>query len=393
MKIAILSTSYFPESNGASIRTNGIAEGLRAYGYEIIIIVPGKRYSEEKIEYGKVYRIPVKKSRYAAIKEKVTKVHVARKKAFEKYGIPILRKESVDIVHTRQPLDLFLVGKKAKEKLHILWVTEAHKLLSITDYENKKIPRVLFRWLQKREVSILNESDLVVTMTSSGKQTLQKSGVRKPIIAVANATSIKIGKKQEHHFPFNDKYQYILYAGSIREVEAIGELLYCFQKIHNEMPSTRLMIIGDGVTGKLLSSASRLGIKEVVFFLGEMPFKEMAYYYQHATLFMHYRPKLTYHEDIIGLKFYDAIKCLLPLAVSNVGELGRLVKEKKIGAVFQADNREACVQAVIALLRDKKARQTAIRNMMQLRKQITWKKSCQNLDKVYKKMGSYLRAG
>ena len=388
MNIAILSTTYFPKSNGASIRTDGIARGLYCYGNHIGIIVPGAFYSEEQLPHCKIYRIPIRSSRLASFLERFTKRHFVREHAFRRYVFAILAKEKIDLIHTRQTFDLFILGKEIKQKFGIPWVAEAHKLLSVTDYENKKIPRLFFNYLRKKEINLLNASDLVVTMTESGKKTLEGQGVKKPIIPISNATNITIRKNKDKSFQFEKKYSYLLYAGSIRDVEAVDELIYCFQQVHHQLPLTRLLIIGNGETKKLKILASDLGISDVIYFLDEIPYESMGYYYSHATLFVHYRPQLTYHQNIIGLKFYDAIRCGLPLVVSNVGELGIFVKQRHIGLTFSAGNRRACCDAIIRLLMEKKLYLRTKSNLKKLRNYFTWKRVCKPLHSMYRALVS-----
>ncbi|HLC72621.1 MAG TPA: glycosyltransferase [Candidatus Nanoarchaeia archaeon] len=387
MKVAILTTAYFPESSGASIRTEGIAEGLKSWGHKVVIIVPGKSYAKEQGKNATVYHIPIKKSRIANLLEKYTKYNKARYKALLKYVPSIIRQENINMIHTRQPFDLFEVGKAMQQKLNIPWVTEAHKLLSITDYENKLISKRRYNVLLRKEIKLLNESNLVVTMTHAGKETLERKGVKTRIIPVENSTSIQHSRAKG--FTFEKKYEHLLYAGAIREVEAVDEILRCFQVVHKRRPNTRLLILGKGNVHNLMKLAKELGIEKAVLFLGEIPFSEIGYFYKNAKIFLHSRPDITYHKDIVGLKFYDAIKCGLPLVVSDIGKLGKWVNEKKIGLTFSSGHQEKFFQAVETLLTDKKLYQKIKKNIAAVGKELSWKNTCRELSQVYSKMQKY----
>jgi len=186
MKIALLTTSYFPEYNGASIRVDGLAEGLQANGHEVVIIAPGKAFTRKESSHCTVYSVPVQKHYWSNALETLTKFHVQRYRSFLSHVCSIIEREGLDVIHTRQPLDLFFVGKHCKERYGTIWVVEVHKLLSVTDYENGTIGRFRRNRLLHLERRLINSSDLVVTMTASGKQTLTQFGVTAPIIEIAN---------------------------------------------------------------------------------------------------------------------------------------------------------------------------------------------------------------
>lgn len=372
MNIAILTTTYFPESNGASIRTDGLAFGLHEWGHHVFIFAPGKQYSHEKLSYADIYRIPVKKNFFANFCERFTKFNRGRYRAFKNSLFPLLAKERIDIVHTRQPLDLFMIGKEAKQQ-QMIWTTEAHKFLSKTDYENNLISFRRYTQSLAKERELLNQSDLVVTMTPSGKKTLQEAGITTEIIPIHNAT--KINPAAEGNFSFDNHYSYLLYAGTIREVEAVDEIIrICYQL--NKTLLVKLLILGQGKSHHLRALAKQLGIEQHIYFLGEIPFDRIGYFYKHATLFIQPRPDITYHRDIIGLKCYDALACGLPLVVSDVGELGDLVKRRKIGITFPAGNYDQCAQSIKKILSHTRAYSLLRKNATRIGKTLTWKNAC-----------------
>ncbi|MBI1972595.1 glycosyltransferase [Candidatus Woesearchaeota archaeon] len=377
MKIALLTASYFPEYNGASIRIDGIAQGLSALGHQVYIFVPGIKLSREIADYAVVWRIPVFYSSFSTFFEKFTKFHLTRFFAFFKHLRYIIKKEGIDLIHTRQPLDFFLLGYFLRKKVH--WAVEVHKFLGVSDYENGSIGVLRKNFLLFFERFFMNASDVVVTMTTSGKSTLQQYGITSPIIVVSNASSLA-RRRVSSPFP---RHNYLLYAGNLRDVEGIDQLLRSFAIIHKELPNISCVIIGGGDVKKWQEYAKKLHLENSVIFLGEIPYQSLLPYYQHALLFVHPRKNVTYHKDIIGLKFYDALRVGLPFVTSDVGEMGDLIKKYSVGVVTRPEDDVDFAQKIITLLHKPQLLSRLKKNALHYSRLFSWKQSCICLSKSY----------
>lgn len=377
MNIALFTTSYFPECNGASIRTHGIARGLFAAGHQVYILVPGNKLARETTDYAVVWRIPVSSSFFSTVFEKFTKFHPTRFFSFFKHLRYIIRKEHIDLLHTRQPLDFFLLGFLFRNVLP--WTVEVHKFQSISDYENGAIGLFRKNLLLRIERFFMNASRMVVTMTASGKSTLQRYGITRPIIIVPNASSLT---HRRFISPFSRR-RYLLYAGNLRDAEGIDHLLHSFAVIHRVLPDISCVILGGGDVKKWQHYAQKLGLGDSVFFFGEIPFHQIPSYYQHALLFVHPRKNVTYHRDIIGLKFYDALRAGLPIVTSEIGEMSALIKKYRVGVVTRLGDDADFARKVISLLRHPKNISQFKKNARRSSFLFSWEQSCRSLSKAY----------
>lgn len=377
MKIALLTASYFPEYNGASIRTDGLAHGLHALGHQVYVLVPGKRLAREVTDHAIIWRIPVSHSFFSAIFEKFTKFHPSRFFAFYKHLNDIIRKEGIELLHTRQPLDFFLLGYLFRNKMP--WAVEVHKFQSISDYENGVIGALRKHLLLFLERFFMNASDVVVTMTASGKSTLQHYGITRPLVVVPNASSL-IDRRVTSPFPGK---KYVLYAGNLRDVEGIDQLLRSFALVHEELPNISCVLIGGGELKKWQAYAKKLHLERSVSFLGEIFYQKLLPYYHHALLFVHPRKNVTYHKDIIGLKFYDALRAGLPVVTSDVGEMGALIKKYRIGVVTHPEDDVDFAQQIITLLRHPRDLSRLKKNALHFSRLFSWKQSCVPLSTSY----------
>ena len=380
MKIALLTASYFPEYNGVSIRTEGIARGLSALGHHVYILVPGMKLAREITDYAVVWRIPVSHSLFSTIFEKFTKFHPSRFFAFFKHLHHIIQKEGINLVHTRQPLDFFLLGYFFRKKMP--WAVEVHKFLSVSDYENGVIGALRKNLLLFFERFFMNVSDVVVTMTASGKSTLQQHGITRPIIVVPNASSLT-RRRVSSPFP---RRGYLLYVGNLRDVEGIDHLLRSFALIHKKLPDISCVVIGGGDVKKWQAYTKKLHLENSVPFLGEIPYQNLLPYYQHALLFVYPRKNVTYHKDIIGLKFYDALRVGLPFVTSDVGEMGALIKKHRVGVVTRPGDDVDFAQNIIALLRQPQLLSRLKKNALRSSRLFSWKRSCIHLSTSYQRL-------
>ena len=100
-------------------------------------------------------------------------------------------------------------------------------------------------------------------------------------------------------------------------------------------------------------------------------------------IFAHARPAVTYHKDIIGLKFYDALRCGMPLVVSDVGEFGMWVRKKKLGLLFPAGNTKLFASAIVRLLQDRCLYFAIRRNIKRIGRNLLWSRTCKQLNDQY----------
>ncbi len=388
MKIAILAASFFPDYNGGAVRVDGLAFALHRLGHEVVIIVPGKDEVErEQYEHGVIYRIPYKKNVVSNIIEKYVKFNVVRWRSYHKYIFNILRDEKVDVVHCRQPFEFYYLGILAKRKLDIRVVFECHRLLSSTEYQLGNYPFLFYKVMHLFEKKLVNKSDAVIVLTMTGMKTLRQEGILNKIVIVPNATRLMMSKHGYLKVRMKKDVKMLLYAGTLRETEGLDILIKAFGIIVRRVENVKLVIIGDGSEKKYLQElAKQYGVKKDIIFLNQIPFNEIAPYYNRAFVFVHPRRGIPYHESFIGLKIYDAIATQLPIVTSAVGELGEMVQEKKIGILTKPDDSEDFAKNVVKIIEDRKLYKSIKTSIAQVAKKNTWENAGKILQDLYRSL-------
>jgi 1,2-diacylglycerol 3-alpha-glucosyltransferase len=380
MNILLFTTSYFPEYNGASLRVEGLCKGISQLGHRLVVIAPGKTFRKDIHRYSTVYYIPVPKNKIFFYLESFTKFNLSRYRAFKKYLPMILQQERIDVIHTRQPLDFFSLGARIKKRLGLRWITEAHKLLSQTDYENKQLSYPVYKIVSWFEKHFINKSDGVVALTKTGAGYLSTMGIVVPTIYVENSFHTILPKPKLSDM----KHKTLVYVGNIRETEGLDTLLAAFKEILFHYPDVRLCLVGGGKRYSLECKAKALGIMHRVSFIGEVTHDKALDYLSHAYLFVFPRKNVTYHHNIIGLKIYDALAAHLPIITGNIGELADFIQYHKVGLLSRIDDPHDFAKQVIKVLEDSKLYMKMRKNIVKVQKKHTWKKNCKSLAKLYR---------
>ena len=94
----------------------------------------------------------------------------------------------------------------------------------------------------------------------------------------------QVGKLREH-YELTGK-QVILFVGAFTEAKRIDRLLRVFAEIHESVPDTRLMLVGDGQSGDALrAQVSQLAIEDKVIFTGAVV-EHVSDYYELGDVFV-----------------------------------------------------------------------------------------------------------
>ncbi len=148
----------------------------------------------------------------------------------------------------------------------------------------------------------------------------------------------------------------ILFAGRLVPLKNLPLLIDVYEEVRREIPESRLLVAGDGpLRSDLLRAAARARIpvgrsgrgKAGLIHAGEIPHDEMPGCYASSDLLV-----LTSRNESFSLVALEAMACGVAVVVPAVGYLPRLVQEGESGLLYPAGNRDACVDAVLRLLRD-----------------------------------------
>ncbi len=137
--------------------------------------------------------------------------------------------------------------------------------------------------------------------------------------------------------------KFFLYLGRIEKSKGVFDLLRAFAMLKQDIWDYRLLYIGEGsATAKLEKEIERLKVRGKVHLLGRAPIEEVINYLQRARAIV-----MPTHSDSIPLVFGEALQTATPMVVTNVGDLGTLVRDNKLGYVVQKKSIKALNDALV----------------------------------------------
>lgn len=140
-----------------------------------------------------------------------------------------------------------------------------------------------------------------------------------------------------------------LYAGRLSWEKGLDSLLAAFKLVLNQIPDSKLVLVGSGPLQAHLESRSlKLGIDEHVEFTGSMSIDLLAVEYAKATCFV-----LPSISEPWGLVINEALSYGCPVVVSNVcGCVPELVVENVTGFQFEVGNVSQLADCMISAKRN-----------------------------------------
>ncbi|MCP9836379.1 glycosyltransferase family 4 protein [Cyanobium sp. N.Huapi 1H5] len=129
----------------------------------------------------------------------------------------------------------------------------------------------------------------------------------------------------------------------------VGDLITAFQSVHDQLPSARLMVIGDGPEhGVLRELVERLGLGAVVQLLGALPDDgAVREWYRRSAVFC-----LPSIQEGFGIVFLEAMASGLPVVSTTATAIPEVVPHGKAGLLVPPRDPAALAEAILKLLTD-----------------------------------------
>lgn len=140
--------------------------------------------------------------------------------------------------------------------------------------------------------------------------------------------------------------KFFLYLGRIEKSKGVFDLLKAFSKIKQDIWDYRLLYIGDGAAlPKLKKQVAKMKLRGKVHVLGRVPVEEIVDYLQRTRALI-----IPTHSDSIPLVFGEALQTATPMIVTEVGDLGTLVRDNKLGIVVPRKSTDHLTDAMVRMI-------------------------------------------
>jgi len=340
MKIAIVTDSYIPTTDGVVTAVVTIKKELEERGHDVTVIAPDP--GEEHREDGTIY--------FRAISFK----------KYKGYYLPIFRSNKIDVIRHLNPdiIHIFgvtlmaLKGLIASRTLKIpavtTYVTSVGEV--INDYSPIKLPYEIMDklvWIYLR--NFLKRPNALVVPTPPIAAELTERGVRpKRLETIHIGIDIeRFRRNEEERIRIREKHS----LGSKRVLICAGRLsaeknhLLLIRSMASMDKDVVLLIVGKGpMDAELKQLTKELSLEDRVIFTGFVPDEELVSYYSAADVTVSCSKFETQ-----GLTTLEAMACGLPAACADARAFSDTIVDGLNGYKFESTE-EDCVRAMNACL-------------------------------------------
>ncbi len=339
MHIGLFSDAYLPEISGVTTTVNWLKEELERLGHVVYVYAPHYAGVEDE---PRVFRFRSGTFAFHKASRVAIPFNLAASKSFK----------SLDILHSHSPFSLGLVAIGASMRHHIPHVHTYHTHLMEDRYY---LPRP-FRPREQEAAKIIsafcNRCTLITAPSTPIKEELLSYGVRRPITVFPFGVKLSLFKqpptwdaRSELNIPEDAKV--LLYAGRLAMEKNLPFLIRTYEQIHKQIPSSVLVLAGDGPLRALTEQQVReMDIANSVRFAGFLDHPRLVDLYKASDLFV-----FASKTETQGLVLAEAMAGGTPAVA--VGALGVLdVVQDGVNGILVPEDEEVFIEQVVSLMGD-----------------------------------------
>jgi len=367
MKIALVSPYDFAYPGGVTNHISSLYYYLSQMGHDVKVIAPASKvvstFGDRFIPLGRPRSIPASGS-------------IARVTISIRLGPAIkavLASENFDIVHLHEPfMPMLCTTVLHLSKTKMVGTFHAFAGKPAYNFGKPLTIRLLRKWFQKLDGKI---------------------AVSKPAMEFANKhltghyDIIPNGVDLKHFSPdvppideFCDGKLNILFTGRLEKRKGVNYLLKAYQRVKEEIPDARLIIVGPGtrLRNKYEKHVRKNGLKDVVF-TGHVSYEDLPRYYKTADVFC---APATGSESF-GIILLEAMAIGKPIVASNIDGYARLITPGAEGLLVPPRDEKMLAQALVSLLTNESLRQEMGARGILKAKEYDWKVLAQRIVDYY----------
>jgi glycosyltransferase involved in cell wall biosynthesis len=356
-RVCFISPEYLPLSGGTGAYVYYLSKELMKNGYFVYIVSGSNQSKDVKINnqhsifFLKTPKTPIVKSFLFA-------ASCARKLNSVRDSI------QVDIAHANLPLvPNFAVppnfGKTLVSTVHSTWKGEAEAIrgeLYSRLNSNEKF-MVSFNWfLRIFEEKMLKRSNRLIAVSDFTRRELQKYYKIKEnkIRVIHNGVDVNKFKPAENkrkikmELGFNPDDLAILSVGRLYARKGLFTLIESMPAVVKRFRNAKFIISGKGQSNemkKLVTHATKLGVKDNIIFTGYYPDSKLPKLYQAADVFAF----STFYEHH-PFAVLEALSSRLPVVTTNVGGIPETIEDGKNGFLCEPFNAKQLSDRVLFCL-------------------------------------------
>ncbi len=210
-----------------------------------------------------------------------------------------------------------------------------------------------------------------------------------PAIAKGYKSLYNIDIKLIRNLPFytkiNNTYvkkeKYIIYQGALNIGRGIENMIIAMKNIN-----AKLMIIGGGdIEIELKQLVKNNNLEDKVIFKGKLAFNKLSEYTQKATIGISLEePEGLNYKYALPNKIFDYINAEIPVVVSNLPEMAKIVKQYNVGEILKENTSNAIAKQINNLLNNTEVYNNYVINTKKAKQELCWETQERELLELYK---------
>ncbi|HJP98337.1 MAG TPA: TIGR04063 family PEP-CTERM/XrtA system glycosyltransferase [Rhodanobacteraceae bacterium] len=350
-----------PVHSGYTFRTLAILRQQRAQGWQTYQLTSPKQGGgverEERVDEWLFYRTPAATGIPARLPLLEYRYLM---KALRDRLAEVVASVRPDILHAHSPvLDAFPaleVGRAAG--IPVVYEVRAFWEDAAVDHGTAREWGPRYRLTRAMETRALRQADAVTTICDGLRGDILRRGISADkVTVIPNAVDVS-------RFPFKAAAdqelmrQYGLtpgatlgFAGSFYAYEGLDSLLQVMPLVLRVAPQVRLLLVGGGPQdASLRATAARLGIEDVVHFVGRVPHHDVQRYCSVMDVMVFPRVPRRLTELVTPLKPLEAMAMGKLVAASDVGGHRELIRDGYNGHLFRTGSPDELAKCLVGLL-------------------------------------------
>jgi glycosyltransferase involved in cell wall biosynthesis len=264
-----------------------------------------------------------------------------------------------------------LIGFLASKLLHVPLFYDSHEIwAAAAQYPNSsKIMQLYWDFVEKK---LIKKAEVVFHTTESRALYIKKKYDVNNILILRNTSPFKNVTKTsilQEEFGIADNRIILIYHGAINKDRGVFDLANAISEINNV--SLVFMGMGDSVS-ELRSKVRELNIADKVFFKKPVNPDDLVGIISSADIGIQPFHNTLNIYTAISIKLLECIMAGLACVGVDFPEIGKIIKEKKIGNTFESGNVEQLKEAIIDLTENPEKLQRCKENALKIRQQYCW---------------------
>ena len=383
MRILFTTESYYPIIDGGAIAQHRIVHELIKKRHDVRVIAPAFSFKNTvEAENGSTIYRP---------RAFVLPFYMNNKYHFAPFPLlyvkKIVEEFKPDVINVCSPYPISICAMICAKKKHIPLVGSIHILPEnvLAPFFSSGLYPAMVNYTWSYLVYFYNHVDWATVPTQTGAVMYQEKGLKTPVSPISNGVNTEMFKPTNKGDYLRKRFNIpekplILYTGRINHEKNVDVLVKAIPFVLKSIDAHFLFCGSGGLKPDMMKLTQELGVDTHTTFIDFLDWADYPNIFTLAHVFV--MPAESELQSIVTL---EAIASGVPPVVVNKGAVPELASEEN-GLVFEPQDSNQLANNIIAILSDKKLRDTMKKNSLRLSEQHSMNAVGTQYEEVYEKV-------